>query len=111
MYYTIPKIPCNFPQFDNERGSPSLAGVASTKPDEGSFLNLGPFYSNPSFKESWSSDTVLLGVNCLEKAWHVRVCFGERLRATQFGETLNDPIRDLFGGMDRPELFAEGKHQ
>ena len=63
-------------------------------------MNLGPFYSNPSFKESWSSDTVLLGVNCLEKAWHVRVGIGERLGALPFGETLNDPVGDVFGGVN-----------
>ena len=99
LVMVISKIPCNFPLFQNKRGSPSFAGVVSTKPNEVSFLNTGPFNSNASFKESQPTDTVL-GVNGLEKAGHVGVRVRERLGALPFGEALDDPICDFFGGVN-----------
>ena len=42
-----------------------LAGVASTEPDEVSFLYTGSFNSNASFEEGEPAHTVLCG-DCLE---------------------------------------------
>ena len=48
-------------------------------------------------------------IDCLEEAWHIGLGVGDRLGATPFGETLNDPVVDVFGGMNRLELFAKGR--
>ena len=54
---------------------------------------------------------MVLNVDCLEKARHVGVGIGERLRAAPFGETLNDPVGDVFAGVDGLEPFAKGGHK
>ena len=97
----VPKIPCNFQQFDNKRGSPSLAGIALTKPEEVSFLNAGPFDSDAAFKKASQSIQSWLGVDSLEKAGLVGVRLRERLtRDSPFCEALDDPIGDVFGGVN-----------
>ena len=93
----IPKIPCNFKQFDNKRGGPLLAIIASTEPNEVSFLNTGPLDSDAAFKES--TDTIL-GVDGLGKVRHVGVHVRERLGASPFCENLNNPVGDFFGGVN-----------
>ena len=76
-----------------------------------SFLNTDPFDNNRSFKESEPTDTVL-GLDGLEKAGHVGVRVEERLGAAPFaGEALDDPVGDVFGGVDRLESFAKGGHK
>ena len=69
----IPRIPCNFPKFHNERGSPLFAGVSSAEPEEVlSFLCPSPFDSDAPFKDSKPSSAVFC-IDGLKKAWHVRL--------------------------------------
>ena len=97
LVMVVPTIPCNFQQFDNKRGSPSLAGIALTKPEEVSFLNAGPFDSDSAFKKASQPIQFWLGVDSLEKAGLVGVRLRERLRALPSYEALDDPI----GGVSR----------